>query len=70
MINFEKDFFEKYYYIWGHIIISESLGNDKHYLESLKLDLFVKVYGILGHSIIIEIFWPKCNYKNSTQTSF
>ena len=54
MQNFEKDFFEKYYYIWGHIIISKSLRNDKYYLEILKLDLFAKFYDILGHSIIIE----------------
>ena len=52
--NFEKDLFEKYYYIWSHIIISESLGNDKHYLEILKLDLFVKFNDVLGHIVITK----------------
>ena len=42
MFNFEKHFFEKYYYILGHGIILESVGNDKYYLEILRLDYFAK----------------------------
>ena len=62
ILNFEEDFFEKYYYSWGYVIILESLGNDKYYLEVMKLDQFVKFYGILGYSIIIENFGPKYNF--------
>ena len=56
MLNFEKDLFEKYYYMLGHIIISKNFGNDKNYLEILKLDLFVKFYDVLGHIVITESF--------------
>ena len=51
-LNFEKDYFEKYYHVLGHIIISESFGNNEYYLEILKLDIFAKFYDVLGHSII------------------
>ena len=65
MLNFEKDLFEKYYYIWGHIIILEIFRNDKHYLEILKLDLFTKFYDVLGHIVIKKSFGKKCNFINS-----
>ena len=71
MLNFEKDLFEKYYYMLGYIIISKSVGNDKYYLEILKLDLFVKFYDGLGHNIIIERFGHKYNFvDNSTVAKF
>ena len=38
----EKDLFEKFHNILGHIIILKNFGNNKHYLDILKLDLFVK----------------------------
>ena len=56
MLNFENDLLEKYHYIWGHIIILESLGNDKYYLEIIKLDLFVKFYDVLGHIVSTKSF--------------
>ena len=65
MLHFAKDFFEKYYYIWGHIIISKSLRNDKYYLEILKLDLFAKFYDVLGHIVITKRFGQKYNFINS-----
>ena len=52
-------------YMWGHVLISKSLGNDKHYLEILKLDLFAKFYDVLGHIIITKYFGQKCNFMNS-----
>ena len=39
---YEKNLFEKYYKVLGHIIISKNLGINEHYLEILNLDLFVK----------------------------
>ena len=56
ILSFEKDLFEKYHYILSHIIILERLGNDKYYLEIMKLDLFVKFYDKLGHIVITEYF--------------
>ena len=64
MFNFE-DFFKKYYYVFGDIIISESFKNDKYYLEILKLDLFAKSYDVLGHSISTKSFGHKCNFMNN-----
>ena len=37
----------------GEIIISESLGLTKNYLEILKLDLFVKFHNVLGHTTVL-----------------
>ena len=65
ILNFEKDLFEKYYYILGHIIITIRFRNDGYYLEILKLDLFVKFYDMLGYNIIIERFGHKCNLMNN-----
>ena len=52
MLNFEKDYLEKYYNVLGYIKIAESFGENKYYLKILKLDLFVKFYDVLGYSII------------------
>ena len=56
MLNFEKDIFEKYYYIWGYIIILENLGNSKCYLKLLKFDLFIKFYDVLDHGVITKSY--------------
>ena len=65
MLNFEKDYLEKYYHVLGHITISKNFGNNKYYLKILKLDLFVKFYDVLGHIIITESFRHKCNFMNN-----
>ena len=52
LLNFEKDFFKRYYNAFGHIIILKIFGIDKHYLKFLELDLFAKFYNILGYNII------------------
>ena len=56
LLNFEKDVFENYYYMFGYSIISKIFKNDRYYLEILKLDRFVKFYDFLGHSIITVSF--------------
>ena len=65
ILNFKKDFFKKYYYTWGRIIISKSLGNDNYYLEILKLDMFAKFNDIVGHSVVTKSFGQKSNFVNS-----
>ena len=49
-------------WFWGHyiisqslgkVIISESLGLTKNYLEILKLDLFAKFHNVLGRSTVL-----------------
>ena len=69
MLNFEKDFFEKYYYILGHIIILKSFGNNKYYLKILKLDLFVNIYDVVGHSIIMRIIGRKRDFSKQCYCS-
>ena len=56
VLNFKKDFVEKYYYVLGHIIILESFENNEHYLKKYGFGLFAKFYDVLGHSTIIESF--------------
>ena len=56
MLNLKKDFFEKYYYFLGHIIILKNFMNNKHFLKILDLGLFVKFYDVLGHSTITNSF--------------
>ena len=51
----KKDFFEKYYYVSGHIIILKSFRNTKYYFKIMKLDLFAKVYDVLVNSIIMKV---------------
>ena len=71
LLKFEKDFFENYYNVLGHIKILKSFGNDKYCLEILKLDMFAKFYDILGHIIIIKSFGQNYNSMNNvTVTKF
>ena len=49
MLNFSKDYFEKYYHVLGHITISESFRNNKYYLEILKLGITCINLEILCH---------------------
>ena len=65
LLNFEKDYVEKYYHVLGHIIILENFRNNKYYLKILKLDMFVKFYDVLGHIIIIECFGQNFNFVNN-----